>query len=233
LDKHLARRKVLRCQSLRDDIFAELFTGKQVERVFCKGKHIFLEFEGGLFLHNHLLTRGTWRKIDGQLLFLPPNCWIALYVGPFTICNLGGQMLKVVNRGDVDKQLEALGPDAMDEPFSEQKITEQLMGQRLPIAEALLDQSVLAGVGNIAKKVLFVAGIDPRAKVSELDDAQLPKLLAAIHDTLWASFNSGGRWDCRVYRKAGRACSRCGKTIRLIKQPPSRRATYFCPACQQ
>jgi len=66
LEKHLAGRKVLRCQSTRGDIPAESFTGKRVERVFCKGKHIFLGFEGGLFLHNHLLMRGTWKKLEGQ-----------------------------------------------------------------------------------------------------------------------------------------------------------------------
>ena len=102
MEKYLAGRKVLRCQSTRDDVPAESFTGKRIERVFCKGKHIFLEFECGLFLHNHLLMRGTWKKLEGQQLFLPPNAWIALYVGPYTICNLSGQMLKVVTKGDVE-----------------------------------------------------------------------------------------------------------------------------------
>ena len=88
LEKYLAGRKVLRCQSTREDIPAESFTGKRIERVFCKGKHIFLEFEAGLFLHNHLLMRGTWKKLEGQQLFLPPNAWIALYVGPYTICKM-------------------------------------------------------------------------------------------------------------------------------------------------
>ena len=234
LHRHLASRKVLRCQSTRDDFPAESFTGKRVQRVFCKGKHIFLEFEGDLFLHNHLLMRGTWKKLEGQQLFLPPNAWIALYVGPYTICNLGGQMLKAVTKDDVKGQLATLGPDAMDEPFPEEEITERLMGQRLPIAEALLDQSVVAGIGNIAKsEILFSAGIDPRAKVSELGDGEMPRLLAAIHETLWASYNNGGRWKCSVYRKAGERCINCGGTVRSIRQPPSRQATYFCPRCQR
>jgi endonuclease-8 len=234
LEKYLAGRKVLRCQSTREDIPAESFTGKRIERVFCKGKHIFLEFEAGLFLHNHLLMRGTWKKLEGQQLFLPPNAWIALYVGPYTICNLGGQMLKFVTKGDVDEQLASLGPDAMAEPFPEEEIAGMLIAQRLPIAEALLDQSVVAGIGNIAKsELLFSAGIDPRAKVSELGDGEMPKLLKVIRETLWGSYNSGGRWKCSVYRKAGEPCVKCGGTIRLIKQPPSRRATYFCPRCQQ
>jgi len=139
-----------------------------------------------------------------------------------------------VTKGDVDEQLASLGPDAMDEPFPGSEIAERLMGQRLPIAEALLDQSVLAGIGNIAKsEILFSAGIDPRAKVSELGDGEMPKLLKAIQETLRSSYNQGGRWKCSVYRKAGEQCVKCGGTIRLIKQPPSRRATYFCPKCQQ
>ena len=93
---------------------------------------------------------------------------------------------------------------------------------------------MLAGIGNIAKsEILFSAGIDPRAKLSELGDGEMPKLLKAIQETLWSSYNQGGRWKCSVYRKAGEQCVQCGGTIRLIKQPPSRRATYFCPKCQQ
>ena len=234
LEKYLVSRKVFRCQSTREGVPAESFTGKRVGRVFCKGKHVFLEFEGGVFLHNHLLMRGTWKKLEGQQLFLPPNAWIALYVGPYTICNLGGQMLKVVTKDDVDEQLASLGPDAMDEPFPGSKIAECLMSQRLPIAEALLNQSVLAGIGNIAKsEILFSAGIDPRAKVSELVVGEMPRLLKAIQETLWGSYNKGGRWKCNVYRKAGQQCVECGGTIRSIRQPPSRRATYFCPKCQR
>ncbi|MFC1596840.1 DNA-formamidopyrimidine glycosylase family protein [Planctomycetota bacterium] len=234
LEKHLAGRKVLRCHSTREDIIAESFTGKRVEQVFCKGKHIFLEFEGGLFLHNHLLMRGTWKRLEGQQLFLPPNAWIAFYVGPYTICNLGGQMLKVVTKDQVDGQLASLGPDVMADPFPQKEISERLISQRLSVAEALLDQSVLAGVGNIAKsEILFSAGIDPKAKASELGDGEMPRLLNAIHQTLWASYKNGGRWKCSVYRKAGEACFKCGGRIRSIKQPPSRRTTYFCPKCQK
>ena len=122
----------------------------------------------------------------------------------------------------------------MDEPFPEKEIADRLMGQGLSIAEALLDQSVVAGIGNIAKsEILFSAGIDPRAKVTELGDGEMPKLLKAVHETLWNSYNKGGRWKCSVYRKVGEQCINCGGTIRSIKQPPSRRTTYFCPNCQK
>ncbi len=108
------------------------------------------------------------------------------------------------------------------------------MVQRLPISEALLDQSVLAEIGNIAKsEILFSARIDPRAKVSELGDGEMPRLLAAIHETLWASYTNRGRRKCSVHRKAGEACAMCGGTVRSISQPPSRRTTNFCPKCKK
>jgi len=234
LHKHLAGRAVLGCDSTREDLPAESLIGKSVRRAFCQGKHIVLEFEGDLFLHNHLLMRGTWKKLEGRQLFLPPNAWLALYMGPYTICNLGGQMLKIVSRGALQQRLASLGPDAMAEPFPETAIAQRLKGQPLPIAEALLDQSLVAGIGNIAKsEILYAAGIDPRAKISELNDAELTGLLHAAHAVLWASYHAGGRWNCSVYRKAGEACKTCGETIRCIRQAPSRRTTYFCPACQE
>lgn len=234
LHKHLAERKVVRCHSTREDVSETLFTGRRIQRVFCKGKHIFLEFDGDLFLHNHLLMRGTWKKLEGQQLFLPPNAWIALYIGPYTVCNLGGQMLKVESGSEVEQHLAALGPDAMADPFPDKEIASRLTTQQIPISEALLKQSVVAGVGNIAKsEILFLAGIDPRAKPWELDAKETAALLEAVRETLWASYRRGGRWTCNVYRKTGEACSQCGRTIRSLKLPPSQRTTYFCPSCQR
>ena len=63
LDRHLAGRNVLRCISARTEIPAESLTGRKIQRAFCKGKHIFIEFGGGAFLHNHLLMRGKWKKL--------------------------------------------------------------------------------------------------------------------------------------------------------------------------
>lgn len=234
LHKHLAGRTVLRCDSTRLDIPADAVTGRRIERVFCKGKHIFVELAGGMFLHNHLLMRGSWKKLEGQQLFLPPNAWLALYVGPYTVCNLGGQMLRLVDQADVDRQLAALGPDAMAEPFPENEIVQALRASSLPIAEALLDQTLVAGIGNIAKsEVLFSAGVTPQVPAKDLDDSQMACLLDEIREVLRASYRNGGRWVCRIYRRAGQFCTQCGTSIRTIALPPSRRTTYFCPHCQK
>lgn len=233
LHKHLAGRKVVRSQSSRSDLRAESLTGRRVERVSCKGKHIFIECEGGIFVHNHLLMRGTWKKLDGQQLFLPPDTWLALYVGSYTICNFGGQKLRLIDQTEVERQLSSLGPDAMGDPFPKEEIAKALRSVRLPVAEALLDQSLVAGIGNIAKsEILFAAKLDPRLPACDLDEPIMNRLLDVMPRVLWASYHNGGRWVCQVYRHTGRNCPDCGVPIRSIAQPPSKRATYYCPRCQ-
>ena len=233
LHRYLAGRKVVRSVSERDDISADQLTGLSVQRVACRGKNIFVEFEGGQILYNHLLMRGNWKKLDGAQLFLPTGAWLGLYLGPYTICNIGGQRLKLIDQEQMQEQLESLGPDAMAKPYATDEIRSSLLQSRLSVSEALLDQSVVAGVGNIAKsEILFVARIDPRVHATELSERQLATLLDAIPTVLWNSYNVGGRWECRVYRKVGDACEQCGTTIRSISLRPSKRATYFCPKCQ-
>lgn len=233
LDRYLAGRTVLRCVSARADVPAESLTGRQVERAFCKGKHIFIEFQGECFLHNHLLMRGKWRKLDGNQLFLPAGAWLGLYVGPYTICNLNGQMLALARPGDVAARLASLGPDTLRRPYPAEEIRTALAATGLPIAEALLDQSLLAGVGNIAKsEILFRARLAPHVAGNQLSDEALDRLLESIRRVLWKSYADGGRWDCRVYRRHGTRCIVCGSLIRSTRLPPSQRATYYCPSCQ-
>ncbi|MDY0170552.1 MAG: zinc finger domain-containing protein [Thermoguttaceae bacterium] len=186
------------------------------------------------FLHNHLLMRGKWKKLEGNQLFLPDGAWLGLYVGPYTICNLNGQMLNLVDQDDVAVRLASLGPDAMTQPYPAEDIRAALARSNLPVSEALLDQSVLAGVGNIAKsEILFQAKLDPRIPTNEVTGARMDRLAKAIPKVLWASYHAGGRWVCQVYRRHGQKCEVCGRLVRLVRLPPSKRATYFCPSCQR
>ena len=233
LHKYLAGRRVVRCHSARNDIPAEVLAGRTAERVFCKGKHIFIEFDGGVFLHNHLLMRGIWRKLEGQLLFYPDATWLGLYVGKFTICIIHGQMLKIVDQEEVNAQCASLGPDAMTQPFPRDEIRRSLAATILPVSEALLDQKIFCGVGNIAKsEALYAAGLDPRIAACKLLPVEMDRLLEAIHIVLWDSFNKGGRWTRNVYHRHGQRCDKCATVIRSMRLTPSKRATYFCPKCQ-
>lgn len=126
----------------------------------------------------------------------------------------------------------SLGPNAMAQPYPADEIHTALATSLLPISEALLDQSVLAGVGNIAKsEILFQTGLDPRTPANEVQ--VMDRLLEAIHGVLWASYHAGGRWIYQVYRHQGQRCKICNSTIRMVRLAPSKRASYFCPRCQR
>ena len=233
LHRNLAGRQLLGCHSSRADISAESLVGAQIQRAFCSGKHIFIEFHDGRYLHNHLLMRGRWRRRDGQLLFLPDGTWLGLYVGPYTVCNLNGQKLKLVDAKEAATTLQSLGPDAMSEPYPAGEIRLSLASAKLPVAEAILNQSLVAGIGNIAKsELLFMARIDPRVLACDLTDKQMHDLVDAVHAVLWQSYRAGGRWNCNIYQRQGKPCGRCGTSIRSLSQRPSNRLTYFCPSCQ-
>ena len=207
--------------------------GCQVGDVSCYGKHIFLRLGQYTVLHNHLLMRGRWRKYNGNLLFLPDSTWLSLYVGPHTVCNLHGQILELVSEDDVLDIYASLGPDAMHCPYPADEIADSIRTSGLPISEALLDQSVVAGIGNTAKsEILLRAGIHPSTMPLELRDGRMAALLAAIQDILWESYRLGGRWTHHVYRRKGEPCEVCGTPILLVRVKPSRRSTYFCPKCQ-
>lgn len=235
LHRHLAGQQILECHANKPsvEVFPEKLGGKQVRRAYCKGKHIFVELDGDLTVHNHLLMRGRWHKEDGRLLFLEPNVWLALYVGPYTVINMGGGMLRLETPDEVGRSLNRLGPDAMALPYPAEEIAERLVGSGLPIAEALLDQSLVCGLGNTARsEVLFEAGIDPRDPASGLSPSQWERLHVAVQGVMWDSYRHGGRWTCRVYRRDRRPCEECGGRIARARLKPSGRSIYFCPRCQ-
>jgi endonuclease-8 len=115
----------------------------------------------------------------------------------------------------------------------------------VPLADALLDQRAIAGLGNVFKsEVLFEAGLDPFAPVSAVDDARLAALVAIARRQIAANVGPGsghgrrttgrmareeGLW---VYGRGGRPCRRCGTAIAFRKQGFGARPTYWCPTCQ-
>lgn len=129
-----------------------------------------------------------------------------------------------------------LGPEPADTTLTPQRLREALARRRIPIKVALLDQRIIAGLGNIyVSEALWRAKIDPRASAASLDLPQVRRLLVAIRAVIaratGARYTSteGARLD--AYDRAGRPCRRCRTKIRRMVQ--SGRSTYFCPHCQR
>ena len=144
--------------------------------------------------------------------------------------------------------LARLGAEPLDRTFTAAQLATALHGRRKAIKPALMDAGIVVGVGNIyASESLYLAGIDPRTPAGRISRARLSRLVSAIKATLRAAIRAGGsslrdyvgadgemggfQARHRVYGRAGQACRRCGKPIRMLRQ--TNRATYYCPYCQR
>jgi formamidopyrimidine-DNA glycosylase len=145
--------------------------------------------------------------------------------------------------GPGDPEDGTLGVDALDPALTSRHLAGVLASRRIPIKVALLDQSVVAGIGNIyASEALWRARIDPRIPANRLTRARLGSLLQAVRATLKAALQRQQRYYARgqampddgrfaVYDREGEPCRRCRGTIKRITQ--AARSTYFCPKCQE
>jgi formamidopyrimidine-DNA glycosylase len=135
--------------------------------------------------------------------------------------------------------LPKLGIEANDPQLTGSYLRGALKGRRGPIKPALMDQKIIAGLGNIyAAEALWRAKISPRAVASSVSRARLERLATAIHEVLEAENRPPGRYTdadgrdrFKVYDREAEPCERCGSGIRRI--PQAGRSTWFCPVCQK
>ena len=204
---------------------AELLDGKRLERVEAAGKNLLLTFEGGLVLRSHLRMRGRWRVGPaGERVAGTP--WLVLRGRELQAVQWNGPALGL--RGG--RPALGLGPDVMDEPPPLDAMVAHLRaaGQSREIGEALLDQRLVAGIGNVWRaEALFLASVSPWSRLADLSDAELHRVLAEAAAAMRAP-----RGPRLAYRRAGRPCPRCRGTIRSRAQGDSARIAYWCPGCQ-
>lgn len=150
--------------------------------------------------------------------------------------------------GGTHPLLVGLGPEPLGNGFSEHHLETRLRGRRTPVKAALLDQTVVAGLGNIyVAEALFRAGISPRRLAGNLGPRRIARLVPAIRETLAEAIAAGGsslrdyrqtsgelgyfQHSFRVYGREGAPCPACGSPIARIVQ--SGRSSFFCPRCQR
>jgi len=223
------------------DRWPERLGGRVVRAVETHGKHLFIVFDNGLVLHSHLRMSGAWdvREVGGGWRRAPWRAWLILRAGEREVVQFDGPLLELMTAGRrrFDQRLSALGPDVLAARFDAAAFLQRLRAedQARALGDALLDQRILAGIGNIWKaESCWEAELDPWRPVGSLSDQQAVALVQMIRPRMLASGTRGHRAaPPRVYGRAGRPCPRCGARIRARPQGEESRTTYWCPGCQR
>ncbi|MGH2976378.1 MAG: Fpg/Nei family DNA glycosylase [Solirubrobacterales bacterium] len=214
----------------------ERLDGRTLERAEAHGKHLLLHF-GELVLHSHLGMSGSWHVYRRAEPWRKPTmaAWAALSTSQAEAVQFGGPTLRLLRAEALarDPVLARLGPDVLAPGFDAERIARSLRSAPdRGLGDALLDQHLVAGIGNIFKsEACFAARLDPWQQVAGLPEKQLRLVAQAAHDLMQAAVDEG-RDERAVYKRAGRPCSRCGTPIRSRGQGDANRTTYWCPACQ-
>jgi endonuclease VIII len=208
---------------------AERLDGRRLEQVEAVGKNLLLRFEGGLVLRSHLRMKGRWR-VERRGAARVGRPWLVLRGAEHEAVLWNGAVLELVGAGGAGPRL---GPDILGEPPDYETMLARLRSDpQRQIGDALLDQRLVAGIGNLWKaEALWEAKVSPWRRLEEVDDAELRAVLEAAHGLMRASLD-GPRPARRVYRQAGRPCPRCGATVRSWPQGDDARTAYWCPRCQ-
>jgi endonuclease-8 len=211
--------------------------GLVLERADAHGKHLLLGF-GELVLHSHLGMSGSWHTYrQGEPWRKPISfAWAVLSTQRAEAVQFGGPTLRLLRAEAIarDPVLARLGPDILAPDFEPERIAQSLLSApERSLGDALLDQHLVAGIGNIFKsEACFAAHLDPWQRVGDLPREQLTHVAQAAHDLMQAAVDEG-RDDRAVYKRSGRPCPRCGTKIRSRGQGDANRTTYWCPSCQQ
>lgn len=248
----------------------ELVEGKKALEVWRRAKMLGIDLEGGETLVFHL-------KMTGQLIFIhgsekiigghptpdmknqmPIKSTVAIFEFEdnsrlyFNDLRRFG-WIKLFKTSEVKsdnyKKLGELGPEPFDPNFTWGMLKSNLLRHKnKPIKVAIMDQSVVSGVGNIyASEALFLAGLDPRKKAAELSDEEFQELYKGIRESLEVGIKYGGSTRAtfvniegergyfldyaNVYGKEGQKCHGCTGKVEKIQQ--AGRGTYWCPSCQK
>lgn len=236
LREHLVGRTLTRCD-VRVPKFATVdLTGQVVDEVLSRGKHLFIRV-GPASIHSHLKMDGSWRigrqRVDHRAR-------IILEAGDIRAVGIDLGVLEILERDQDDSVVAHLGPDLLGEDWDPKLAAANLIADPdRPIAAALLDQRVMAGVGNVySNELCFVFGHLPTAPVRALADPL--RLVSRAREMLWANRSRRNRTttgDTRagrqvwVYGRAGQPCRRCGTPIAY--DGDAERVRYWCPACQR
>jgi len=253
LKRIIVRRKNLRFPLPND--LGQRLTGKTINQLDRRGKYLLMHIDGGDVLIAHLGMSGSFciypdasqpPKKHDHVIFITKTGTTVHYHDPRRF----GFMLLTTNQElDDFPMLAAMGPEPVMPSLTGSQLMDRLGSRQTSIKAALLDQKVIAGIGNIyACEAMFKAGISPNRKAASIRGGRAEKLAIAIEDVLMTAIEAGGsslkdhkqpngelgyfQHTFKVYDQEGEICSSCQKnTIQRIVQ--NGRSTFYCSACQR
>ena len=223
--------------------FVRAVTGRSVERIERRGKWLKLTLDDGRFLFVHLGMTGWFERVR------PGSAPPRFERVSFEVEKRGARSRvvyvdsrrwgRMILASEDIATWSALGPDPLDDGVDLERLEQKLTRRkRSSIKEALMDQTVLAGVGNIqATEALWKAGIDPRSKASAISTSDLEAIASGLRWTIGrtladlAKGGAGAENPFRIYGRQGEPCPRCGHALERVVL--GGRTTAFCPGCQQ
>ena len=210
--------------------------GARIGRVERRGKHQLLHLDDGRIIHAHFRMNGDWMLAETGAE-LPRFARAVLdFDDGSALVFVDSRALGTIDVHPAGVELDlGLGPDAADPEWTAEQLAAALAPRRGPIKPALLDQRLVAGLGNIyAAESLWRARISPFAPCNTLSAAQVSALRKAIDAVIVRA--TGSRYTdadtvaLDVYDREGLPCRRCRTTIERVVQ--AGRSTYYCPHCQ-
>jgi len=217
--------------------------GQTVREVIPRGKHILARTDRGMTLRSHLKMEGDWALYRPQDRWRGPDFEIRVVLETQDWAAVGYRlaMVEIMPSAEEERAVGHLGPDILGPDWDMQEASARLLSKPdLSIAEALLDQRNLAGIGNLYKnETLFLKGLDPWTPVSEVADlegvvglAQKLMRLNIEHPEQATTGNTRHGQEWYVMERPGKPCRRCGDLIQVANQGTPARLTYWCPTCQ-
>ena len=217
--------------------------GQRVVEVAPVGKHMLTRTDGGWTLRTHFKMEGVWR------IYRPGDRWrgpghairVVLETEPWVAVGYWLAMVELIRTGDEADLVGYLGPDILGSRFDVADAARRLaVVPDVTIGEALLDQRLICGIGNLYKnESLFLRGVHPYRKVCEVDDlealvdmARRLMTLNKSHPEQATTGNRRGGYEWWVMERPGKPCRRCGTLIEMGDRGKHNRLSYWCPRCQ-
>jgi len=253
LHRWLAGREVTAASTTVPGLPADRLVGQRVEKVEAWGKHLLVRFASGQTLHSHLRMSGSWHVYPVGDSWLRPQrqARLVLTCGDRTAVCFNAPVVELLaaRAEQVHPALARLGPDVLADDVDLETIRRRIRARPsdLALGEVLLDQTLVAGIGNIWRcEALFAEGHNPWKAQAVLDDDELDALVSRASRLMRASAGivpepgpgsgdaapSGRPFSRWVYKRQGQPCRRCGTIVVARRQGEQARTAYWCPTCQ-